>query len=66
MRDVVDGKGKTLGNGELEATRVPRYSQGCSGYTGRGGILPVGSIPRGTRSSSLHTMFEVKSFTPCG
>ena len=61
---VVDSKGSVLGTGELEATRKTS-THISSSYDGRGGILPLGSIPRGTVSRTQYTVFDVKSFAPC-
>lgn len=58
---VEDSKGNLLGTGSIEGKRVEK-SYVSSSYDGRGGILPVGSIPRGTVSRHQYTMFEVKSF----
>lgn len=58
---IEDSKGKLLGTGTIEGKRVERsYVSSC--YDGRGGILPLGSIPRGTVSVHGYTTFEVKSF----
>ncbi len=59
--EIQDSKGNVLGQGTIEGKRVSS-SYVSSSYDGRGGILPVGSIPRGNVVTHQRTMFDVTSF----